>query len=150
MTAKDTGWHKTSHLHTTPPSVPGQHLERLPATLLLDPPTGPIGCNVLPACSALEARRAAIRGHYRNAPMFCPTIDRLLMHTEAICHLLLVQHSALAKAIIARAKAVGVHKIGYVLRRKAVSRSAWSRGCARTKPSLVEYSCDFGVNVVVE
>ena len=85
-----------------------------------------------------------------DKPIFRPTIDRLLMDTEAFCHLPLVQHSALAKPIIARAKAVGVHKIGYVLRRKAVSRSAWSRGCARTKPALVKYSCDFGVDVVVE
>jgi hypothetical protein len=44
-----------------------------------------------------------------NKPMFRPTIDCLLMDTEAICHFLLVQHSALAKPIIARAKAVGVH-----------------------------------------
>ena len=82
--------------------------------------------------------------------IFRPPIDRLLVNAETICHLLLVQHSALAKPIIARAQAVGVHEIGYVLGRKAVSRSAWSRGCARTKPSLVEYGGDFGVNVVVE
>ena len=35
-----------------------------------------------------------------NEPMFRPTIDRLLMDTEAICHLPLVQHSALAKPIM--------------------------------------------------
>jgi hypothetical protein len=82
--------------------------------------------------------------------MFRPPIDRLFMDTEAICHLSLVQHSALAKPIIARAEAVGVREIGYVLGRKAVSRSARSRGCARTKPSLVEYGGDLGVNVVIE
>ena len=84
-----------------------------------------------------------------NESMFRPTIDRQLMDTEAICHLPLVQHSALAKPIKARGKAVSVHEVGYVLRRKAVSRSAGSRGCARMKPPLVEYSCDLGVNVVV-
>ena len=44
-----------------------------------------------------------------DEPMFRPPIDRLLMNTEAICHLPLVQHSALTKPIIARTKAVGVH-----------------------------------------
>ena len=39
-----------------------------------------------------------------------------------ICHLLLVQHSSLAKPIIARAEAVGVHEIRYALGRKAISR----------------------------
>jgi hypothetical protein len=43
-----------------------------------------------------------------------------------------------------------MHEIGYVLGRKAVLRSTRSRGCARTKPSLVEYGGDLGVNVVVE
>ena len=56
-----------------------------------------------------------------DEPMFRPPIDRLLMDTEATCHFPPVQHSALAKPIIARAKAVGVHEIGYVLGRKAVS-----------------------------
>ena len=85
-----------------------------------------------------------------DEPMFRPPIDRLLMNTEATCHFFLVQHSALTKPVIARTKAIGVHEIGYVLGRKAVIRSARSRGCARTKPSLVEYGGDLGVNVVVE
>ena len=85
-----------------------------------------------------------------DEPMFRPPIDRLLMNAEAVCHFFLVQHSALAKPIIARTKAVGVHEIGYVFGRKAVIRSARSRGCARTTPSLVEYGGDLGVNVVIE
>ena len=57
----------TNRLHTTPLSVPGRHFGGLSANLPLDPLSGPIGCNASPACSAPEARRAAIRGRYRNA-----------------------------------------------------------------------------------
>jgi len=85
-----------------------------------------------------------------DEPMFRPPIDRLLMNTEANRHFFLGQHSALAKPIITRTKAVGVHEIGYVLGREAVSRSARPRGCARTKPSLVEYGSDLGVYVVIK
>ena len=85
-----------------------------------------------------------------DEPVFRPPVDRLLMNTEAVCHFFLVQHSALAKPIIARPKAVGVHQIGYVFGRKLVIRSARPRGCAWTKPSLFEYGGDLGVNVVIE
>ena len=46
MTAKGSGWHKTNSLHTTPPPVLAQYVEGPPAHLSLDPPTGPIDCNV--------------------------------------------------------------------------------------------------------
>src|SRR5437764_6906738 len=72
------------------------------------------------------------------------------MDTEAVRHLLLVQHSALAKPIIARRQAIGMHEIGYVLGRKALSRSAWSRGCSRAKLSLIEDGGDLGIDMVVE
>ena len=72
------------------------------------------------------------------------------MNAQTIGHLLLVQHSPLTKPIIARTQAIGVHEIGYVLGRKAVSRSAWSRGCSRAKPSLIEDGGDFGIDMVVE
>jgi len=50
---RDSGWHRTNYLHTTPPSVPGRHLEGLPATLPLDPrqpstPTAASSSNVKP------------------------------------------------------------------------------------------------------
>ena len=55
-------------------------------------------------------------------PIFRPPVDRLLVDTEAICHLLLVQHSALTKPIIARTEAIGMHQIRHVLGRKAIRR----------------------------
>jgi hypothetical protein len=72
------------------------------------------------------------------------------VNAQTIGHLLPVQHSPLTKPIIARTQAIGVHEIGYVLGRKAVSRSAWSRGCSRAKPSLIEHGSDFGIDMVVE
>ena len=82
--------------------------------------------------------------------MFRPPVDGLLVDAEAIRHLLLVQHSPLAKPIIARTEAIGMHEIRYVLGRKAISPSPRSRGCAWAEPSLVEHICDFRVDVRVE
>ncbi len=45
-TAAACGFAPTNSLHTTPLSVVAQHVENLPAHLLLDPPTDPIDCNV--------------------------------------------------------------------------------------------------------
>ena len=81
---------------------------------------------------------------------FRPPVHGLLVDAQTIGHFFPVQHSPLTKPIIARTQAIGVHEIGYVLRRKAVSRSAWSGGCAGTKPALIEHGGDFGVDVLVE
>ena len=79
-----------------------------------------------------------------------PPVHGLLVNTQMIGHLLLVQHSSLTKPIIARTQAIGVHEIGYVLGRKAIRSSAWSRGCSRAKPSLIEGGGDFGIDMIVE
>jgi hypothetical protein len=71
------------------------------------------------------------------------------MDIEPICHLLPVQHSSRAKAIIARAKVVGMHEICDAFWSKAIGPSA-ARADPPGKTALVEYVGDFRVNVVIE
>jgi len=56
--------------------------------------------------------------------VFRPPIDRLLMDTEAICHLFLVQHSSPAKPIIARPEVIGMHEIRHSLGSEAIGPPA--------------------------
>ena len=79
-----------------------------------------------------------------------PPLNRLFMDMEAIRHFFPVQHSSLAKPIIARAKVVGMHEICHPLGRKAIGPSARPGRSARGKTALVEYVGDFRVNVVFE
>ena len=63
----------TNCLHTTPLSVPVQHVEKLAAHLELDRPTDPIGCNVSRVCPRPEAHRVAIRGRCMPPTRFLKT-----------------------------------------------------------------------------
>src|SRR5580658_7407407 len=98
----------------------------------------------------IELPSVVVVGMRSEESNFRPPVQSLLVNAQTIGHLLLVQHSPLTKSIIARTQAICVHEIGYVLRRKAVSRSAWSRGCSRAKPSLIKDGGDFGIDMFVE
>ena len=100
-------------------------LRGLPAHLLLDPlsrshrlqcfagDVRPWRFVELPSVVVIEVRF--------DESMFRPTVDRLLVDVEAICHFLLGQHAASAKSIVARAEVVGVDEIGDPHGRKATS-----------------------------
>ena len=71
----------------------GSILQAVPPPAMSRRHVGPWRLVELPSVAVIEMRL--------NKPERRPTINRLLMHTEAVCHFLLVQHPALAKTIIA-------------------------------------------------
>src|SRR4051794_24219175 len=89
------------------------------------PPTAMFGRDIRP-WKLVELPSVVVVKMCFDVSIFRPPVNGLLMDTKAIRHFLFVQHSPLAKPIVARGEPIGMHQIRDPLGSKAIGASPGS------------------------